>query len=167
VTTNSTDPKFIVDRMYYRIARILRMLGYDTVTDPSFVDVNYILKANKEDRIIITRDADLKRRAEKVGIKVVNIDALNIEERLANLSEQTNIKLAIREDAPARCSLCNSKIEIVPKEQISDQLKNGTREKYNEFWICKNVDCKQIYWQGTHWEKLLETIQKSNDLLKK
>jgi uncharacterized protein with PIN domain len=143
------------------------MLGYDTITDPEFVDVNYILKAKKEDRVLITRDADLKRRAEKVGIEIVIIDAPSLEERLVLLSKKAGIKLEIRDDILARCTLCNSEIIVVPKEQITDQLKNGTKEKYNDFWICKNEECKQIYWQGTHWDKLLETLAKSNELLRK
>ncbi|NHJ47651.1 MAG: hypothetical protein FK733_07680 [Asgard group archaeon] len=167
MTKISPLPKFIVDRMYYRVARVLRMLGYDTIIDPDFVDVNYILKGKKEGRILVTRDEDLKRRAEKVGIKVVNIDAPTLEERLVILSKKTDIKIDIQENVLARCTLCNSEIDVVPKEEIINQLKNGTKEKYDEFWKCKNTECNQIYWQGSHWEKLLETIAKTNELLKK
>ncbi|MHA1586561.1 MAG: DUF5615 family PIN-like protein, partial [Candidatus Heimdallarchaeota archaeon] len=52
--------KFVVDQMYRRLARWLRMLGYDAVFNSDFVDQDFILLAKEENRIILTRDEDLK-----------------------------------------------------------------------------------------------------------
>jgi uncharacterized protein with PIN domain len=161
-----TEPKFIVDRMYYRVARILRMLGYDTVFDPDFVDSDYIRIGNKDNRILITRDADLRRRAEKVGIETVTIDAQTISERLVLLHKKAKIELKIRDSILSRCTLCNSQIEIVDKKEVEDKLLEGTKEVYDEFLRCKNPDCQQIYWKGPHWNQLIRTLKESKKIVK-
>lgn len=161
-----SEPKFIVDRMYYRVARILRMLGYDTVFNPNFVDADYIMHGKKDDRILITRDVDLRRRAEKVGIKTITIDAPTISERLVLLYKKAKIELKIRDSILSRCTLCNSQLEIVDKKEVEDKLLEGTKEVYDEFLRCKNPNCRQIYWKGSHWDQLLKTLENSQNIVK-
>lgn len=160
------EPKFIIDRMYYRVARILRMLGYDAIFDPNFVDADYIRIGKKENRILLTRDADLKRRAQKIGIVTMKIDALTVPERLALLQKKAGIEIKIRENILPRCTLCNTQIEIIDKKEVEDKLLEGTKEVYNEFWRCKNLNCQQVYWKGPHWEQLIKTLEESQKLVK-
>ncbi|MGC9779200.1 MAG: Mut7-C RNAse domain-containing protein [Candidatus Heimdallarchaeota archaeon] len=158
--------KFIVDRMYNRIARWLRMLGYDTILNEDFVDQDYIQLAKKDNRILITRDEDLKRRAEKLGIRIVTLDAPTIEERLIKLHKEVGLELAFSESTLSRCSVCNSEIRKIEMDEILDKISELTQLHYNEFWICKNAECDHIYWKGSHWTKMEETLNDCNEMIK-
>lgn len=161
----SNNPKFIVDRMYNRLARWLRILGYDTLFDSSFSDNDYLEKAKYESRILITRDEDLTRRANKLTLKTVQVDAPTIEERLIKLYKETNITLSLDNDVISRCSKCNSEIDPIQKKDIENLLLEGTKNHYNEFWICKNSSCQQIYWKGPHWDKMKKSLEKCKKIL--
>ncbi len=159
--------KFIIDVMYQRIARWLRMLGYDTEIVEVSVDYKILKKAKDEKRILVTRDEDLKRRAEKLGIKAITIDGETIEERLAKLHKETGIKLFFSKTILPRCSNCNAEIISVDKDDIKEGIPEGTMKQYNEFWICSNEKCKQIYWKGSHWEKIEQSLEESRSILEK
>ncbi len=160
-----TEMKFIIDRMYQRIARWLRMLGYDTISDPEFTDYEILKLAKKDGRILITRDENLAHKAEKAGIKAVNIDAELAEERLAKLAYNIGLELKFNENKLPRCTLCNSELKVVDKNTIKDQIEAGTFENYDLFWQCTNEKCNQIYWKGSHWENLELSLVKSNEIL--
>jgi uncharacterized protein with PIN domain len=56
-----------------------------------------------------------------------------------------------------RCIRCNGLLEPVAKETIIDQLPQKTRLAINEFHRC--CECRQIYWRGSHYEKMLQFIE--------
>ncbi|MHA1630490.1 MAG: Mut7-C RNAse domain-containing protein [Candidatus Heimdallarchaeota archaeon] len=156
---NKRNMKFIVDRMYYRLAKWLRILGYDTLFDQDFTDEDYLLRAAKEKRILITRDENLKQKAKKAGILTITVDAPTIEERLILLHQFTGIKLHLPTRSLPRCTLCNAPIKVVSKRKITDQLKPQTRATYTKFWQCKNPNCRQIYWKGPHWKEMAQMLE--------
>ncbi|NPE06775.1 MAG: DUF5615 family PIN-like protein [Asgard group archaeon] len=157
--------KFVVDQMYHRLARWLRMLGYDAVYDQDFVDQDFIQLAKDENRIILTRDEDLKRRAQKLGLQAVTIDAPTIEERLIILQKELGVELALPEKILPRCTICNSEIRVIDSNEILDQISELTQLHYKEFWICKNPGCSQIYWRGSHWEKMGKTLKDCREMI--
>lgn len=76
--------KFIADMMLGRLARWLRLYGYDTrygVED----DDEIISIAKKEGRIILTRDFELVKKARKLGIDAIYVESNSIEEQMPNL----------------------------------------------------------------------------------
>ena len=157
--------KFVVDQMYHRLARWLRMLGYDAVFDQDFVDQDFIQLAKEENRIILTRDEDLKRRAQKLGLQVVTVDALTLEERLIILHQELGIELVLPEKILPRCTICNSEIRVIDSTEILDQITELTQLHYKEFWICKNPECSQIYWRGSHWDKMERTLKDCREII--
>jgi hypothetical protein len=54
--------KFMADSMLGRLARWLRILGYDVVYETSISDDDLIAKALRENRIILTMDRELADR---------------------------------------------------------------------------------------------------------
>ena len=157
--------KFVVDQMYHRLARWLRMLGYDAVYNQGFVDQDFLNLAKEESRIILTRDEDLKRRAQKLGLQAVTIDAPTIEERLIILHKELGVELALPEEILPRCTICNSEIRVIDSIEILDQISEITQLHYKEFWICKNPECSQIYWRGSHWEKMGKTLKDCREII--
>lgn len=157
--------KFVVDQMYHRLARWLRMLGYDAIFNADFVDQDYIHLAKKENRVILTRDEDMKRRAQKLGLQAVTIDAPTIEERLIIVHKELGIELAFPEKILPRCTICNSEIRAIDSNEILDQITDQTQLHYKEFWICKNPECSQIYWRGSHWKRMGETLKDCREMV--
>lgn len=151
---------FIADRMLGRLSRWLRLLGYDTLEIKKQENEDDLLLelAKKEDRILISRDSLLIRKAIKNKIRAYNIRSSEIMEQLMEMHREFGLSL---EPELERCTLCNSIIRKVESSGMDivktkdyvypERLENGT-----EFWICDN--CGQVYWQGTHWKNIMERI---------
>ena len=154
------NQKFVIDKMYYKLARWLRILGYDTIAEQNMDEIDIIQLAKAENRIIISRDEDLVRRASKLKLQVVNPEGKEIEDRLLKLYELTKIDLTMPETLLSRCTLCNSAIEPIEQEKVDEQIPDGTKKHYNEYWLCTNPDCKQVFWKGSHWKRIEETLVK-------
>ncbi len=78
-------------------------------------------------------------------------------EKLAELAKEFNLKLEINL-LNSRCPKCNFKIRSVKKEEVIEKIPLLTYKFYFEFWECTN--CGKIYWQGSHWEAMTQTLQK-------
>src|SRR4030067_3396354 len=157
--------KFISDRMLGRLSRWLRIFGYDTLEIRKQKNEDDVLLelAEKEDRILISRDALLIRRAIRKGIRAYLVRSSEIMEQLREMRSEFQLNL---DPEMNRCTLCNSIIQkIEPFEmeilKTKDYVYLERLEKGTEFWICDN--CGQVYWKGTHWKKIME----SADILKK
>jgi uncharacterized protein with PIN domain len=151
---------FIADRMLGRLSRWLRLFGYDTleISKQKNEDDVLIELAKKEDRILISRDSLLIRKAIKYKIRAYHILSSEIMEQLMEMHREFGLSL---EPEQERCTLCNSiirKVESFEMEIIKtkEYVYPERLEKGTEFWICDN--CGQVYWQGTHWKNIMERI---------
>jgi uncharacterized protein with PIN domain len=152
--------KFIADRMLGRLSRWLRLFGYDTLEIKKQENEDDILLelAGKEDRILISRDALLIRKAIKKGLGAYDVQSPKIMEQLREMHSQFKLSFEAKMD---RCTLCNSSIrKIDPSEMVSLKTKEyiypERLDKGTDFWICDN--CGQVYWQGSHWENIQERV---------
>lgn len=146
--------KFILDAHLGKLAKYLRLLGFDSLFDPHYQDEEIIQCAESEDRIILTRDRLLlmnKRTAQGYGVK-------NIEpgKQLKEVVEYFNLLGKIK--AFSRCLECNGELISIPKEQVEDFLPPKTNQYYQEFCSCPG--CERIYWQGSHYEEMKRFIEK-------
>jgi len=57
-----------------------------------------------------------------------------------------------------RCMDCNGKIQPVARSEISTQVDPDISNRFKAFWQCD--DCRKIYWQGSHYHRMLERIRK-------
>ncbi|NHI91911.1 MAG: hypothetical protein EAX96_05370 [Candidatus Lokiarchaeota archaeon] len=157
--------KFIVDSMFGKLARFLRLFGYDALYSNEFEDDEILKIAKEQNRILLTKDKILTQRAEKNGIDTLYINKKNIAERIALIKQKYDIKLTIIPNS--RCPLCNSEIEkIEDKELIKNEVFPSTFKNFNDFWKCTN--CSKIYYIGEHWKKfedlLKEVYQNMKDI---
>ena len=141
--------KFLVDRMLGQTAKWLRLMGIDAEYAPKCDDCKLKEVAENEDRVILTRDKELSNYEKASYIEERDID--DILNKILNEFELDIKPLT-------RCSLCNNKIASVDKNDVSDKVPEGVYERNDKFWICEN--CEQIYWKGTHWDKILAKIEK-------
>jgi uncharacterized protein with PIN domain len=148
------NPRFVVDVNLGRLARLLRVLGFDVwwsidADDATLADVSL-----DEQRILLTRDRGLlKRRAVTHGLFVHSQDP---EEQTLEVIRR--LDLAQRLAPFTRCVRCNGELAAVPKDEVIDQLEPLTRQFYNEFSRC--AQCRRIYWAGSHHARLVGLVER-------
>ncbi|MBN1682773.1 Mut7-C RNAse domain-containing protein [Candidatus Bathyarchaeota archaeon] len=147
------EHKFLLDGMLGSLTRWLRLLGYDTIYLKNENDHKLIEIAESEDRILLTRDELLVKIAKKKGIKSYYITKNNDKEALNDVVSEYNM---IFNTEKIRCPICNSFLKNTDKNNIKNMIPEKVFNKFYEFWICDG--CKKIYWKGTHWPKILTTI---------
>lgn len=143
--------KFLVDRMLGQTTKWLRFMGIDAKYAPKGDDEKLLEIAEKEDRVIITRDKELASNE-----NVLLVEKAPPEDIIPKILKIYNTELK----PLTRCSNCNSLVEKIEKEKIVDKVPRGVLERKDEFWICK--ECDKVYWKGTHWENILDKIEKMN-----
>ncbi len=144
--------KFAVDVMLGRLARWLRIFGYDTIYDKTFTDAELLYTAIKEKRILITRDRKLAKRAGKIAF-LMNSEFIG--EQIRELEKAFKIKPHIKY---TRCSLCNTPIKSIKKEFVKDKVPPYTYMITEEFYICPS--CNKVYWEGSHRKRAEKEIER-------
>jgi len=143
-----TAIRFIVDNNVGRLARYLRMAGFDTLYDYRWDDEDIIDRLGQDDRILLTRDLDLlKRKQVEFGRYI------RASEPVRQMREVLNLFGPAGADKPfTRCLECNSPLQAVDKQDILERLKPLTKKYYESFSICPR--CDKIYWPGSHVAKM-------------
>ena len=159
--------KFLVDSMLGKLARFLRIFGFDTIYANDLIAYYKIdpvpdekLKeyANKNKRIIITKDYPLYNNYKDKSVFLRGEGIYNYLHQL-NKEFGLNFKFNIEK---ARCSICNALLNrVASKSSIKDLVLKDTYNNYNEFYQCSNLQCKKIYWQGSHIEDIEKRLNKT------
>ena len=147
-------PRFVVDVNLGRLARLLRVLGFDVwwssdADDQTLADISL-----DQQRILLTRDRGLlKRRAITHGLFV---HSQHPEEQTLEVLRRLDLR---RQTKPfTRCVRCNGQLAAVAKDEVIDQLEPLTRRYYDEFRQCP--ECGRIYWAGSHFDKLSRLVDR-------
>src|SRR3970282_2966078 len=157
------EPTFFVDAMLGNIARKLRLLGYDSQYFSDIDDEKLIDSARKEKRIIISKDEELIKRAQKLGIGSIRITKKEEIDQFFEIIASVNLKRVQINGNTARCPKCNSLTKSVEKNIIKEKIPQGVLKSNDKFWRCKC--CNQVYWEGTHIKNLKEFVGKINERL--
>jgi uncharacterized protein with PIN domain len=144
-------PRFVVDAMLGRLARWLRVLGYDTLYFSNADDAALARRALADDRILLTRDVELARRR---GVRVILISDDRVENQLR---EMVNILPLTAEEAFSRCLNCNAPLVELERTQARDLVPPYVFATQTRFRCC--AGCGKIYWRGTHWAHMLATLE--------
>jgi uncharacterized protein with PIN domain len=147
------SPAFVLDTNLGRLARYLRLLGFDCLYQNDYDDDTVATIADSEQRTVLTRDrALLQRRIITRGYFVREVrPRLQVKEVLARFDLYRLI-------APfSRCIRCNGVLQVVDKQSIEARLEPKTRKYFDSFMRCS--DCGQIYWQGSHHARSLHLIE--------
>ncbi len=146
------DPRFLVDQMLGRLAPRLRLLGYDVRTVYDLPDSEVARLAAVEGRILLTQDTALSRVR---SVQAVHVIAKKPTEQLVEVL--TGLSLAPdRSRLFTRCTLCNALVEPVTEHAIAARLPPGVRGRELAFFRCPA--CAQVYWRGSHVERILAEL---------
>ena len=157
------ESMFFVDSMLGNIAKKLRLLGYDSQYFSDIDDKRLIDSAKKENRIIISKDEELVKKAKKLGIRSVYITKEEEIDQFFEIIYFMNLKRIHINGDTARCPKCNSLTESIDKNIIKEKIPQGVLKLNDKFWKCKC--CNQIYWEGTHIKNLQEFVMNVNERL--
>ncbi len=147
------EPRFILDIHLGTLARVLRMLGFYTeygiIEDEKISEIS-----SQKGLILLTKDRGLLKRNEVThGMLLHSKDVLN---QVLEINDRFLLKEYIRPFT--RCLECNGEIVMIDKNDVIEFLPKKVKILHNEFAKCSN--CGQIYWKGTHYEKMEKTVGK-------
>ena len=149
----SESPRFVVDSMLGRLARWLRILGFDAwyfrrIDDPK------LLKLHKETgRILLTRDTRMVLSRDLGPYVLVESDLW--EDQLREVIETLGLSLS-EEKTLTRCALCNRPLEKLRPEEAYQKIPDHVAHSTSEFSGCRS--CGRVYWAGTHRKRIAEVV---------
>jgi uncharacterized protein with PIN domain len=153
MVTPVTHPpvRFIADAMLGRLARWLRILGYDTAYEKVITDESLIERTIQEDRWLLTRDRRLTERKVLRG-RCTLIDHDDLEGQLRQLHQDLKLDLDLNPRRGYRCADCNVALISIPRDEAAPLVPSFVTGHYQEFLQCSR--CRRVYWPGTHWDDL-------------
>ena len=147
------DLRFVLDTHLGRLARYLRMLGFDAVYENDCDDKELSRISHSEERILLTRDCGLLKRSEVIHGYYVR--ATEPKSQVVELLRRFDLCSAV---SPfRRCIQCNTLLKSVAKETVLEWLQTETRLYYDNFRICPA--CHRIYWEGSHYQRMHRFVQ--------
>lgn len=143
---------FVVDVNVGKLARLLRMSGFNTSYDQQRDDAELASIAEIEKRILLSKDKGLlSRKKVEFGRYIRTSDPKN---QLKEVIDLLDLRKEIRPFS--RCMECNGILKPVMKRDIVNKLKPLTKKYYSIFSIC--ASCGKIYWPGSHHEKMKQNF---------
>ena len=148
--------RFVLDMHLGKLARYLRLLGFDAAYRNDYNDLELAGVAQSEGRVLLTRDRRLLMRKQVTwGCCIRSLDP---HQQLFEVLQRYDLRGEI---SPfQRCAHCNTLLISTSKKAVLDRLEPLTRRYYDDFQICPN--CQQIYWKGSHYERMLDWIQEEH-----
>lgn len=146
------ETRFVLDIHLGRLAGYLRMLGLDALYRNDYRDEELANLSSQDARILLTRDRGLLKRGEVTHGYCVR--ETNPRKQLVEVIKRFDLLRSIK---PFRlCLRCNGILGSVRKEDIIDSLPLETQKFYDEFRRC--LECGQIYWRGSHYQRMSRFI---------
>jgi len=140
--------RFAADVHLGKLARLLRMIGFDAAYGNDMDDDSIVRAARAERRIVLSRDRGLlKRRAVTHGYLV---RSLSPRQQLAEVLARFDLAGQVR--MFGRCMSCNAVLARVSRISVLDHLPPAVAETCTEFSRCPG--CGKVFWRGTHWERM-------------
>jgi len=141
----------VVDVNVGRLAKWLRALGYDAVFVPDVDDGGLVNIAQREGRVVLTKDGRmLERRVFTTGqLKAIHIRSDRYAEQVRQVVEELGLDTS---RYFTRCIECNVPFVALPKEQARQRIPPFVFQTQEEFMECPT--CHKVYWRGTHWKNM-------------
>ena len=160
---SNEKPIFLVDAMLGKLAKKLRLLGYDSFYSSNMEDDKILQLAKNENRILITKDVPLCHKAKKQEILAVQITNDDEIEQFLQINEKASFGKCTVGGGSSRCPVCNGELLHIEKNDVFEKVPTGVFENMKDFWKC--TKCEKIYWEGTHIKNLQQFTMKLNERL--
>lgn len=145
--------RFLVDAMLGKLAKWLRILGYDTFYYRDLEDEQLIELAEAEGRVLLTSDERLWRQ--RGGEEKILISSDDWREQLGELAQVVELDTS---GVFTRCIECNVPLEQASREGVEGLVPPHVFATQEEFGRCPR--CGRIYWKGTHFAQALAEVER-------
>ena len=155
------NPKFIVDINVGKLAKWLRMMGYDTLLFDGDDDWRMIIIALEEGRVVITKDTQIVQRGVITSgrLKAILITSDKSEQQIQQVVETLNLDYQYRPFS--LCLECNQLLVEKSREEVEDRVPPYVFQTQSQFVECPA--CHRIFWKGTHWKAMTKKLQSLRD----
>jgi len=147
-----TPPRFAADRMLGRLAKWLRILGFDTTYGPNLSGRTIIRHARSEHRILLTRERRTARALNLPPLLYVPSDAIGSQ--LLYVAQQIQLQPHIT--LLRRCTRCNLELKAATPNEVSEIVPTHIRESAKRFSRCPA--CRRVYWPGLHEQRIRKEL---------
>jgi uncharacterized protein with PIN domain len=151
---NGAPSMFVADVMLGRLAKWLRLAGFDVLYSNRYTDDELVSLSRQEGRILLSRDTRLLVR--KQVDRFIFLESETIQSQIRQVLETTNTHNL--PGALTRCLACNDLLETTLHERVRDLVPAYVFETQKQFKSCPS--CGKIYWAGTHRESVLRAFEK-------
>lgn len=141
--------KFVADRTLGKLARKLRILGFDALYWRGGNLGGAMEAARSEGRVLLTRSRKVKGKAE--DLEVIVIEANDSKDQLREIVQKLSLE-AGKEKFFCRCLLCNEELRPLDREEAEGRVPDFILRVYKVFHSCPR--CRRVYWPGTHYERM-------------
>ncbi len=149
--------RFIADVNVGKLAKWLRMVGFDTLSFDGIEDSELVIIAKNEGRIVLTRDTGIIARKLIAGgqVKGILIESDRLNWQIKQVIKE--LKIDYSQIKPLTiCLECNQLLVSRERAEVKDRVPPYVYETQEQFVECPQ--CNRIYWKGTHWEAMQRKI---------
>jgi uncharacterized protein len=150
---DETPSRFIADVMLGRLAKWLRIAGFDVLYSNRYTDDELITLSQNESRILLSRDTRLLIRRGVKNFIYLESEKVNNQIRQIFLATHTTSLPNLL----TRCLECNELLHDVQHEVAQDLVPPYVFKTQRSFKSCPH--CHRIYWAGTHRQSVLRTLK--------
>ncbi|MGZ3687643.1 MAG: Mut7-C RNAse domain-containing protein [Bdellovibrionota bacterium] len=145
---------FVLDVHLGRLARHLRMLGFDALWSADYQDDELVEIASSTPRILLTRDRALSERL--TSDRCLLVAATDPREQLAEVIRRLSLQSDVRARSGflTRCLDCNTPLLPAKPHQVTERVPGHLLVEHDQFFLCPR--CERVYWKGSHWTKMSE-----------
>ncbi len=148
---------FIVDSNAGKLARWLRMMGYDALFFRDIDDSRLIELALREGRVVVTRDTQIARRrvAADGSLRVILTREDDPKKQLLQVVEE--LDLDWRGSEFRQCLECNQPLTPRTRDEVRDLVPPFVFRTQHRYMQCSS--CGRVYWPGTHWQRMKQSLE--------
>jgi uncharacterized protein with PIN domain len=147
------DECFVADAMLGKLVRWLRVMGIDVVYDPRLTDAHLLRCAEREGRVLLTRDHRLANR--RGPVRRLLIESAYYHEQVGEVVRA--FQLAGRIRVFSRCIRCNTSLRPVSRDLVAGKVPAYVFGTQMTFKTCDA--CDRLYWSGTHRDNMLRQLR--------
>ena len=148
---------FAAENTLGKLAKWLRILGFDTIFDSGAGGLEFFRSASSE-RVLLTRTGSVQKHLR--SDRLLFIRSNEPRRQLIEVIRQLNIRPSDIQPF-TRCIECNQRIETVQKRRIRDKVPDFVYESHEDFRQCPR--CRKVFWPGSHASRVMERIRQLFD----
>ena len=146
---------FVADCMLGRLAKWLKILGFDVLYFSKAEDKDLADLSRREDRVLLTRDTGLIEKTAKRSNRLF-VRSDDWEDQVVQVLDDLGLWDDVRPNT--RCIECNLPLNALARERARNLVTPYVYERASSFAICPG--CNRVFWQGTHYGDMERKIER-------